>query len=379
LNGASEDHDVVVTLPTTRRIALFMPSFRGGGAERVLLTLAQGLAEQNMAVDLVVAQNEGSFVSQIPPAVRVVDLKARRVLTALPGLVRYLRQQAPHAMLSALPHANVVSVWARSLAKVATRLVLSEHTTASFSADHAPQLRARLLPIFMRRAYRRADAIVAVSEGAADDLAALVGLERSRITRIYNPVVTPRLFALAAEPLEHPWFGVDQPPVILGAGRLTPVKDFETLIRAFAILRPQRKARLMILGEGDQRSRLQSLIEKLGIAADATLPGFVTNPYKYMRRSSMFVLSSRWEGFGNVLVEAMACGAPVISTDCPGGPAEILEGGCHGRLVSVGDHESMALAILAQLDGPPILSGLQRARSFTLESSLRSYRRALAV
>jgi glycosyltransferase involved in cell wall biosynthesis len=370
---------VVVTLPTTRRIALFMPSFRGGGAERVLLTLAQGLAEQNMAVDLVVAQNEGPFVSQIPPAVRVVDLKARRVLTALPGLVRYLRQQAPHAMLSALPHANVVSVWARSLAKVATRLVLSEHTTASLSADYAPQLRARLLPIFMRRAYRRADAIVAVSEGAADDLAALVGLERSRITRIYNPVVTPRLFTLATEPVQHPWFGSNEPPVILGAGRLTAAKDFETLIRAFSIVRQQRKSRLMILGEGDQRSRLQALIEKLGIAADVTLPGFVSNPYKYMRRSSMFVLSSRWEGFGNVLVEAMACGAPVISTDCPGGPAEILEEGRHGRLVSVGDPDSMAVAILEQFDAPAILSGQQRARSFTLESSLRSYRRALAV
>jgi glycosyltransferase involved in cell wall biosynthesis len=369
----------VVTPPTTRRIALFMPSFRGGGAERVLLTLAQGLAEQNMAVDLVVAQNEGPFVSQIPPAVRVVDLKARRVLIALPGLVRYLRQQAPHAMLSALPHANVVSVWARSLAKVATRLVLSEHTTASLSADHAPQLRARLLPIFMRRAYRRADAIVAVSEGAADDLAALVGLERSRITRIYNPVVTPRLFTLATEPVQHPWFGSNEPPVILGTGRLTAAKDFETLIRAFFIVRQRRTARLMILGEGDQRSHLEALIEKLGIGADVTLPGFVSNPYKYMRRSAMFLLSSRWEGFGNVLVEAMACGAPVISTDCPGGPAEILEGGRHGRLVSVGDPDSMALAILEQFDAPATPSGQQRARSFTLESSLRSYRRALAV
>ena len=229
-----------------------------------MLSLAQGLAEQNVDVDLVVAQNEGAYRSQVPPSVRVIDLKAHRVLAALPGLVRYLRQEAPHAMLSALSHANVISVWARSLAGVTTRLVLSEHTTATLEAEHATQRRARMLPMFMRRTYPSADAIVAVSEGVADDLAALVGVERSRVTRIYNPVVTPRLFDLAAEPVGHPWFAKDEPPVILGAGRLTWVKDFQTLVRAFAIVHRDRAVRLMILGEGKERPQLEELVDRTG-------------------------------------------------------------------------------------------------------------------
>jgi glycosyltransferase involved in cell wall biosynthesis len=356
-----------------------MPSFRGGGAERVMMSLATGFAEQGLAVDLLVAQREGPFLLQVPQSVRVVDLRAARVLAALPRVARYLHQNEPQALLSALSHTNIVAIWARSLARAPTRLVVSEHNTPDFWLEHAVQRRARLLPALMRRTYSRADAIVAVSDSLADDLAKSLHLDRSRITRIYNPVVTPRLFTLAEEPLEHPWFARGEPPVVLGAGRLSAEKDFATLVRAFADVRRVRPLRLVILGEGKERARLEELIAQLGVSVDAALPGFVDNPYQYMRRAALFVLSSRSEGFGNVLVEAMACGTPVISTDCPSGPREILQNGLFGALVPIDDPAAMARAIRVQLERPETDSARRRAQAFTLDASLASYRTALLV
>lgn len=360
------------------RVAFFMPSFRGGGAERVMITLAQGLAARGIAADLLVAQREGPNLPPRSAGMRIVDLEAHRVLAALKGLAAYLRREPPDAMLSALPHANVVAVWARALARASTRLVVSEHTIPSLSATHSEQLRARVLPVFMRRAYPKADAIVAVSEGVARDLAALVGVPRERITRIYNPVVTPELAARAGEPLDHPWFRDGEPPVVLGAGRLVPAKDYESLLRAFARVRARRRARLVILGEGSERPRLERLAVTLGIDADVQMPGFVGNPYRYMRRAAVFALTSRWEGFGNVLVEAMACGTPVVSTDCYG-PREILEDGHHGLLVPVGDAESLAGAIEAQIDGPRAAPAAAHAATFAVETAVDRYREILRV
>jgi glycosyltransferase involved in cell wall biosynthesis len=354
------------------RIAFFLPSFRGGGAERVMITLAQGFAARGLEADVLVAQREGPNLPLQAPGIRIVDLRAHRVLAALTGLAAYLRRERPAAMLSALPHANVVAVWARALARAPTRLVISEHTIPSLSATHSEQLRARVLPFFMRRAYPKADAIVAVSEGVARDLATLARLPREKITRIYNPVVGPQLARMAREPLEHDWFRAGQPPVVLGAGRLVAAKDYESLLRAFAAVRARRPARLMILGEGGERGRLERLAGSLGIEADVAMPGFVENPYRYMSRAAVFVLSSRWEGFGNVLVEAMACGAPVVSTDCYG-PREILEDGRHGLLAPVGDAAALARAIDAQLDAPRLSAAAEHAATFTVESAVERY------
>jgi glycosyltransferase involved in cell wall biosynthesis len=364
---------------TAPAIAIFMPSFRGGGAERAMLNLAEAFAAEGERVDLLVAQDEGAYRAGVPAAIRVVDLRARRVLAALPGLARYLRRERPRALLSALPHANVVAVWARALAGTGTRLVVSEHTTASLSAAHARQRRARWLPLFMRRAYPRADAVVAVSDAACDDLARLIGLDRSRITRIYNPVVTPALIEAAARPPDDPWFAPGAPPVVVGAGRLTAAKDFGTLIRAIAVLRGTREARLLILGEGEERAGLTQLVHDLALDEAVRLPGFSANPWQYMAHAAVFAQSSRWEGFGNVLVEAMACGAPVVATDCPGGPREILEGGRHGLLVPVGDAEALAAAIAQQIERPLRGQAQARARQFSVESSVAAYRRVLAA
>lgn len=360
----------------TRRLALFLPSLRGGGAERVMVHLARGFAERGFQVDLVLAKAEGPYLAEVPPSVRVVDLRASRVLFSLPGLVRYLRKERPYALLSALNHANVIVCLAHRLARVPSRLVISEHTT--LSASRPQNARGRLLPWFMRWTYPWADAVIAVSQGVAEDLVRTLGISAERVKVIYNPVVDDDLLTKSKEPLDHPWFTEGAPPVILGVGRLTEAKDFPNLIRAFALVRAQRPARLMILGEGELRPQLEALVHELGLQDDVALPGFVENPYAYMARAAVFVLSSRWEGFGNVLVEAMACGTPVVSTDCPSGPREILDHGKYGRLVPVGDVKSLAESILKAMDEPPYRD-LSRVAEFTLEKSLERYGAVLGV
>lgn len=353
---------------------MFVPSLRGGGAERVMSNLACGLAERGCKVDLVLARAEGPYLTELPPEVRIVDLKVPRVLASLPGLVRYLRRERPKALLSAMDHANVMALWAKRISGVSTRLVVSIHNTASLASKNARQSKARLLPQLARRFYPWADGIVAVSQGVADDFARITSLPWERIEVIYNPVITPELLEKAKEPVEHPWFGAGHPPVILGVGRLTKQKDFPTLIRAFAVVRKQRPVRLMILGEGEERPRLEALVKELGLGADAVLPGFVANPYAYMARAAVFVLSSAWEGFGNVLVEAMACGCPVVSTDCPSGPAEIMENGKYGTLVPVGDIGELAKGIVEVLDMPPDPTALHlRADLFSVNRITDKY------
>ncbi len=360
------------------RIALFFSSLRGGGVERVMLNLARGLMAQGQEVDLVVVQAEGELLGQVPAGANLVDLKARRTLWALPRLIRYLRAGRPAAMLSAQTHNNVMAVWARQISGVPDRLVLSEHSFMSAVVRNAALSKDRLRPWAARLFYPGADAVAAVSEGVADDLARIARLRRERIHVIYNPVITPELTARAAKTFAHPWFEPGQAPVILAVGRLAKPKDYPTLLRAFASLRAHRPAHLLILGEGAQRNVLTGLASELGIAEDVAMPGFDPNPYRFMARCSVFVLSSAWEGFSNVLAEALACGAQVVATDCPSGPAEILENGKYGRLVPVGDHAALAQAIEATLDDPlPIEILKARAAQFSVEVITDQYLKVL--
>jgi glycosyltransferase involved in cell wall biosynthesis len=225
----------------------------------------------------------------------------------------------------------------------------------------------------MKRTYHLADSIVAVSHGLADDLANSLQCDRSTIDVIYNPVVTPALLAKAVEPLDHPWFQPNQPPVILAVGSLEPRKGFFTLVRAFARVRQVRPVRLVILGEGPDREPLKLLARSFGIDQDLDLPGFVENPYKYMKRARLFVLSSRSEGLPTVLIEAMAVGTQVVSTDCPSGPNEILEGGKWGTLVRIENDEQMAAAICDVIDGRARYGVEKRARAFSLDNIVNSY------
>lgn len=333
-----------------RRIALFMPGFAGGGAERVMLILAEGFAGRGFLVDMVVTKARGPLLNDVPENVQVVDLGARRIAFSLGPFARYLRTAKPDAILSALPSTNTIAILARAMVRVRSRLVICEHSTLSRAMKGTRFARARVMPSLMRPAYPKADAIVAVSNGVADDLARMLDFPRERIEVIYNPIDLSRIRALAREVIDDPWFAADAKDVIVSVGRLTRPKDFPTLIRAFAALTRDRPARLLILGEGEDRPALEKLVRELSLQDEVRLPGFVVNPYAYMRRASVFVLSSQWEGFGLVVAEALACGTPVVSTDCPSGPREILKDGALGRLVPPGDADLLAAAIGETLD-----------------------------
>ncbi|BAZ25063.1 glycosyl transferase, group 1 family protein [Kalymmatonema gypsitolerans NIES-4073] len=355
-----------------RRIAFFIPNLHGGGAERVAVNLLKGMLEKDIPLDLVLASAEGPYLNQVPEQVRVVNLAAGRVLNAMLPLSNYLRQNKPSALLSQLGHANVVAALAKKLAGTKTRLVLVEHNTLSVSQSKL--LRARFVPAFMKLLYPSAEAIVAVSQAVARDLESELGFEKGKVNTIYNPVVDQELITKAKTPLDHPWFKKGAPPVFLAVGRLTKQKDFSTLITAFALLRKQLLARLLILGEGESRTELEAMTKTLEIAEDVSMPGFVENPYAYMSRASAFVLSSRWEGLPTVLIEAMACGCPVIATDCPSGPREILEAGKYGHLVSVGDPVALSVAMSQVLESPVNCDLLvQRAMYFSTERAVSEY------
>ncbi|MBR8839661.1 MAG: glycosyltransferase [Stigonema ocellatum SAG 48.90 = DSM 106950] len=355
-----------------KRITFFVPNLHGGGAERVAVNLLKGMVGRDISLDLVLANAEGKYLHEVPEKVRVVNLATGRVLTAILPLSVYLKRNRPDALVSHLNHANVVAVLARELAAEKTKLILVEHDT--LSAGKFKSIRARCVPQFMKWFYPRAEAIVGVSKGVAEDLEFQLGLPKGRVNIIYNPVVDDELMTKAKMPLEHPWFQTDSPPIFLAVGRLTPQKDFSTLIKAFALFRKQRAARLVILGEGESRTELEAMINTLGIIDDVSMPGFVANPFAYMSKSSAFILSSRWEGLGNALIEAMACGCPVISTDCPSGPQEILAGGKYGELVSVGDSVALAKSMLQVLENPLSRDVLiERAKYFSVDRAVTEY------
>lgn len=370
------------------KVALYLPDLGAGGAEHAMVRLGHGLALRGIAVDFVLTKAKGAFLAEVPANACVIDLDAHRVISSLPRLVKYLRHEKPDAMLSIMGHLNIVALWARSIARVSTRLIVSERSTdldPEADKSELPGVAALFSRFYSwaelkRDFYTWADGIVAVSEGVAEHLSRTAHLPRDRITVIYNPVVSPQLTDQARQALDDPWFAPNQPPVVLSVGRLTRAKDYPTLLQAFALLRERCQARLLILGEGEGRAELEQLVRSFGLEQHVRLPGFVDNPYAYMARAAVFVLSSAWEGLPGVLIEAMACGCPVVSTDCPSGPAEILDGGRFGRLVPVGDAPRMAAAIALALDqGRGEATGIaqQRAMEFNVERATSAYHAVL--
>jgi glycosyltransferase involved in cell wall biosynthesis len=362
------------------RIALFFPSLGVGGVQRFMLTLGAGLQARGVAVDFVLVNAAGPFLSQVPPGIRVVDLKASGALAALPGLIRYFRNEPPEVMISAQTHINVIAVLARRLASTKTRLVVSERSHLSSAAKNSAKWGDRLRPVLTRLFYPGADAVVAVSKTVADDLASRAHLDRGSIHVVYNPYNLNVISAKASEPVDHPWLPPGEIPVFLAVGRLDKPKDYPTLLRAFRIVRSKMNARLVILGEGHLRPELLRLSRESGISIDVSLPGYVDNPYAYMAKASVYVLSSAWEGFPNVLVEALACQAQVVATDCPSGPAEILDGGRYGRLVPVGNDRALVAAMIDALHKPISVDQLlARASEFTVEKTVSGYLQAAGI
>lgn len=368
-----------------QHIAIYIYGPSGGGATRRTLTLAGGFAKHGHRVDLVVVNAKGPLAGALPDGVRLVVLdsalihlagrKRRRQIKASGfALARYLWRERPDVLLSAANHVHLTAVITARLSRAPVRVVLrvSNHLTGSHLGNSKRPRPTRLK--FARRIYGQADAAIAVSQGIADDIIDHTTLTCDRVCAVTNPTYTPEIETAAAMPIDHAWFTPGAPPLLLGAGRLAPAKDFATLLRAFARVRARRPLHLVILGEGGKRDDLEQQVRELGIEADVELHGFVDNPFAWMSRASLFVLSSAWEGSPGVLVEAMACGCPVVSTDCPSGPDEILAGGRYGRLVPVGDDAALADAIAETLDATIDRTALRtRAREFDVDRAVERY------
>ncbi len=360
---------------TAQHVAFYLPSLRGGGAERVMVMLANGFAARGHRVDLVMAKPEGPYLSEVAPGVRVVDLNRGRVLTSLLPLVHYIRRERPDAMLSALSHSNIIAILARELARSPLRLVVSEHNAPS-QAFYGGKM-ALLIRFLIRALYPKADAIACVSEGIRQEMHHIFGLPFTQLHRIYNPLDVDRIRETMGFPIANEEEIKARGPLILAAGRLTTQKDYPNLLAAFAILRATRQARLVILGEGDDERFLKAKADELAISDDVDFAGFQSNPFAWMRASDLYVLSSRWEGLSCTLLEALACGVRVVSTDCRHGPSEILEDGKWGRLVPVNDPEALALAMAAALDDENPPDVVQRANDFRSHQALSKYERIM--
>lgn len=333
-----------------KKIVLFMPSLGGGGAERVMLSLANGFADRGIDVILIVVTAKGALAQEVSEAIKLVDLQCGRTMQAIWPLTQCLRQYQPDMVLATQGHANIVAYFAHRLAGRPGKLVLREASTPSHNLKELSRSPLFfILKYLMKVAYVAADTLVCPANAVAEDLKHYLNHPLPNIKVIYNPVINEKLFALANVSIKHAWFNDGEPPVILAVGRLNVAKDYPTLLKAFSLVRKQKKIRLIILGEGEERLALEELIQELKIKDDVALLGFDANPFKYMKRSAVFVLSSRWEGLPNVLIQALALGCPVISTDCPSGPAEILNNGEYGELVEVGNVDRLANAIYSKL------------------------------
>ncbi|WP_338752825.1 glycosyltransferase [Bacillus sp. FJAT-52991] len=337
----------------TKKKAFFLPSLVGGGAERVILNLAIEFADQGYDVDLILAKAIGEYLDQVPSNINIIDLNSSRVLYSLFPMIQYLKEYKPDSLLSALNHTNIIAICAVLLANVQTKVFVSVHNQLTqFSTNYSRRFVVKLIPFLMKWSFRKAEKVIAVSNGVAEDLQRKIKLPQEKIQVIYNPVVDAGLMKKAKEKIDHPWFESSELPVILATGRLEAEKDFSSLIQAFARVRQKKLAKLIILGEGQEREQLEELIESLGLKDDVWMPGFVVNPYAYMNKADLFVLSSQYEGLPTVLIEALACGSEVISTDCPSGPREVLQNGQYGLLVQVKDVEGMSQAIINKLESP---------------------------
>jgi glycosyltransferase involved in cell wall biosynthesis len=358
---------------TRKKVVLFVDRLGSGGADRQVVELARSFAGLGHWVDLVAGEVNTPF--EIPAGARLVVLGGRSLPRLTTGLARHLRREQPDLLIASKERGNTVAPLARVLARAPTRVVLRLATHLTLAAANRARFIYRLIPSAARLTYRLADDLVAISAGVARDAERVLGLPEGRVRVIHNPVDVARVRAEATRAVDHPWLQPDSDaPVVIAAGRLSAQKDFSTLLRAFARLRETTDARLLILGEGKDRIQLEAEVKALGLAGSVQLPGYTTDLAAHMARGRLFVLSSRWEGFGNVITEALAVGASVVATDCESGPREILAGGRYGMLVPVGDDAALAEAMRISLATPVDRSRLQeRAAVFTPERAVAAY------
>ena len=360
------------------KIFFVIISLSGGGAEKIIIQILKNLNRQRFKPYLVLFEKKGSYLSQLPEDVKLYNLKKRRRSDFFKLVVKLsyiIHREKPELIVSFLPYSNVVSILAKKLCVSNSRVIISQHNSTSENLKNSRF--GEIKKWLIKKFYPSAERIIAVSIGVKDDLVKNFNIKGKLIDVIYNSVDLEKMKKLSAEPVHNNRFS-SRLPCIVAVGRLTKQKGFPILLQALSLVRKQLPCRLIILGEGEQRAFLEKMSQNLEIENDVAFLGFQNNPYKYLARSDIFVLSSLWEGFGIVIIEAMACGVPVISTRCPYGPEEIITDGLNGLLVPVGDAEAMAQAILRLLSHEPLRKqlaekGRKRAKDFKVEKMVSKY------
>ena len=364
------------TTPARGPIAFFLPTLDGGGAERALVTTAGAIQAAGDDVVMIVGNATGALRNDVPSGVTLRDLRRRRVRSALPALVAELRRTRPQCIISTLDHANVLAVIAARIARSGTQPIVRVANTLSQAALNSTRAEAARMRA-IRFVYPYASAVIVPADHVASDLVTFAGLPRESIRVIPNPVIDAGFMARRSTALDDPWFASGAPPVILGVGRLVQQKRFDLLIDAFRLVRDRCAARLLIMGEGPERPALEQRVAALGLANEIQLAGFEPNPLRYMSRAEVVASTSSYEGLPAVLVQALACDAKVVATDCPGGTADLLGNGAFGRLVRPGDPAVFADALVEELQSPRRTNDPTSWKPYTVENSVGMYRKLI--
>jgi len=365
------------------RIAIFIHTFNAnGGIQNRRLQLADCISQRGYEVDIIVPHTNAPYPLSIPNKVHLHSLKARgereriKMWTTIIPLAKYLKREKPPVLLVGPLMFALTALLAKKIAQSNTRIIISAHSSIASVFQNNMKLTSFVSKLILQYSYSRVHSIIAVSKGLRNEIINLCKIPEDCVKSIYNPIVSENLFKRALDTPEEELFYSDNIPIILSVGRLTPQKDFPTLIKAFSLVFQEIPSKLVIIGEGPERGKCEKLIESLNLQDHVFLYGFRSNPYKYMSRAKVFVLSSIWEGFGNVLVEAMALGTPVISTNCPHGPSEILADGKYGMLVPMKNPAEMARSICYVLrNGGP--NGENKVKEYTIEGITDEYLKLL--
>jgi glycosyltransferase involved in cell wall biosynthesis len=356
------------------KITFFLPSLVGGGVEKVFVTLANGLSKNNYSVDFVLSNAMGVHLSALDKEINVINLGKTHVATSFWGLTRYLRANQPPVIITGLSNANAAALLASRFFSRSTKTIITQHINWSQVLINNPSSKEVLVYYLSKYLYPLATRIVGISAGITNEIHNMRNIDPRKIVCIYNPVVTTQMLEFAKQQPHHKWFAKKNEPILIGAGRLEQQKDFETLIRAFHKVQSQIACKLIILGEGSERKKLERLIHDLNLTHRVELPGFFSNPYSFIAHADLFVLSSRYEGLPTVLIEAIGCKTPVVSTNCLSGPAEILDEGKYGKLVDVGNVDALAEAIIETIQKPLDKDFLmERAQLFSAENAINAY------
>ncbi len=359
-----------------RKIAFFSYDMRVGGAEKMILTLLPWFINAGYSIDLVLVKKTGAFLTDIDPRVNLISLKKEHVGQSLFPLLKYFKKSKPDVFISNLTHLNIVTIIAKFFSGTRSKIIITEHS--SITTNNLQKGGKEGILVFLARfLYPLADKTVVVSEGAAQNLIEAIKINPNKVQSIYNPIDMDRIRILSGEKIDEFWLTEKSIPVLIAIGRLEQEKNFSFLLNVFQTLIKKRKVRLLILGEGSERQMLEQQMIAFGIENDVKLLGIKTNPYPYISNADILVCTSKYEGFNITLAESLACGTPVISMNCPYGPAEILDNGTYGQLISPGDQDGMVNAIIAAIDHPESLPSkeklMERAKRFSAEKIFSEY------